>query len=69
MSSEESDMENEVESVLQVKNMIWWHCVSTELDIVDFQWALDTDIFAPQGSKPVKRIYASCQSAELQGRG
>ncbi|KAG8218919.1 hypothetical protein J3R82DRAFT_4627 [Butyriboletus roseoflavus] len=62
MSSEESDMENEVESVLRVKNMTWRRCVSTELDIVDFQQALDTDIFTPLGSKPVKRI---CASANL----
>jgi hypothetical protein len=59
MSSEESDAENEVESVLQVKNMEWQHCVSAELDIVDRQRVLDADIFASQGSKPVKRIRAS----------
>ena len=59
MSSEESDSENEVESVLWVKNMEWRRGVSSELDLVDHQWVLDTDIFAPQGSKPVKRIHAS----------
>ncbi|KAG8219501.1 hypothetical protein J3R82DRAFT_447 [Butyriboletus roseoflavus] len=59
MSSKKSDVENEMESVLRVKNMAWQHCVSTELDIVDFQQTLNTDIFASQGSKPVKRICAS----------
>jgi hypothetical protein len=59
MSSEESDSENMMESVLWVKNMEWRRCVSAELDIVDRQRVFDADIFAPQGSKPVKRIRAS----------
>jgi hypothetical protein len=66
MSSEESDSENEVESVLQIKNMEWRRCVSTELDIVDRQQILDTDIFAPQGSKPVKRIRASANPSSCR---
>ena len=59
MSSKESNSENEVESVLWVKNMEWRRGVSSELDLVDCQWVLDADIFAPQGLKPVKRIRAS----------
>ncbi|KAG2086032.1 hypothetical protein BD769DRAFT_1397046 [Suillus cothurnatus] len=44
MSSEESDIENQIE---------------TELDIVNHQRLMDDDIFAPQGSKPMKWIYAA----------
>ncbi|KAG2365220.1 hypothetical protein BDR07DRAFT_1374482 [Suillus spraguei] len=48
MSSEESDIKNDVECVLWVKNMAWRHGIEV----------LDNDIFAPQGSKPMKRIRA-----------
>lgn len=58
MSSEESAVENEVEHVLRVKNMEWRRGIGRELDIVDVERILDSEIFAPQGSKPVKRIRA-----------
>jgi hypothetical protein len=58
MSSEESDVENEFECVLRVKNMGWQREIERELNIVDHQRMLDDDIFAPQGSKPLKRIRA-----------
>ncbi|KAI6122951.1 hypothetical protein EV401DRAFT_1949054 [Pisolithus croceorrhizus] len=53
MSSEESSVENGVEDVLHVKNMPWCRNIDQELEIVDFQRLLDTDIFSPQGSKPL----------------
>ncbi|KAI6162415.1 hypothetical protein EDD17DRAFT_1757181 [Pisolithus thermaeus] len=53
MSSEESSVENGVENVLRVKNMPWRRNIDRELEIVDFQCLLDTDIFSPQGSKPL----------------
>ncbi|KAI6118308.1 hypothetical protein F5141DRAFT_1212206 [Pisolithus sp. B1] len=53
MSSEESSVENGVENVLHVKNMPWRRNIDQELEIVDFQHLLDTDIFSPQGSKPL----------------
>ncbi|KAI6123722.1 hypothetical protein EV401DRAFT_1886697 [Pisolithus croceorrhizus] len=53
MSSEESSVENRVENVLHVKNMPWHRNIDQELEIVDFQCVLDTDIFSPQGSKPL----------------
>jgi hypothetical protein len=59
MSSEESDVENDVECVLRVKNMTWRRGIERELQIVDNQRLLEDDIFAPQGSKPMKRIRAS----------
>ncbi|KAG1853564.1 hypothetical protein C8R48DRAFT_675830 [Suillus tomentosus] len=59
MSSEESDLENDIETVLRVKNMVWRRAVECELDIVDHQRLADDDIFAPQGSKPMKRIRAA----------
>ncbi|KAI6098785.1 hypothetical protein EDD16DRAFT_1766608 [Pisolithus croceorrhizus] len=55
MSSEESSVENGVENVLCVKNMPWHRNIDRELEIVDFQRLLDTDIFSPQGSKPLTR--------------
>lgn len=58
MSSEESDVENDIETVLRVKNMTWRRAIEREMDIVDHQRLVDDDIFAPQGSKPMKRIRA-----------
>ncbi|KAG2744586.1 hypothetical protein P692DRAFT_20744017, partial [Suillus brevipes Sb2] len=58
MSSEESDVENDIETVLRVKNMTWRRAIEREMDIVDHQRLVDDDIFAPQGSKPMKRICA-----------
>ncbi|KAI6118347.1 hypothetical protein F5141DRAFT_1212260 [Pisolithus sp. B1] len=55
MSSKESSVENGVENVLRVKNMPWRRNIDRELEIVDFQHLLDTDIFSPQGSKPLTR--------------
>ncbi|KAI6095110.1 hypothetical protein EDD16DRAFT_1903661 [Pisolithus croceorrhizus] len=55
MSSEDSSVENGVENVLRVKNMPWHRNIDWELEIVDFQRLLDTDIFSPQGSKPLTR--------------
>ncbi|KAG1724927.1 hypothetical protein EDB19DRAFT_1593437, partial [Suillus lakei] len=45
MSSEESDIENNVECVLQVKNMAWCHRIERELNIIDNQRVLDDEIF------------------------
>ena len=59
MSSEESDLENEVEEVLRVKHMDWHRAIEWELDFVDLQRLVDVDVFAPQGSQPMKRIRAS----------
>ncbi|KAG2052996.1 hypothetical protein BDR06DRAFT_972674 [Suillus hirtellus] len=59
MSSEESNLKNDIETVLWVKNMVWRRAVERELDIVDHQRLADDDIFAPQGSKPMKRIRAA----------
>ncbi|KAG2127269.1 uncharacterized protein EDB93DRAFT_1109340 [Suillus bovinus] len=56
MSSEESDIENDIKTVLRIKNMTWRHAVEHELDIINQQRILDGDIFASQGSKPMKRI-------------
>ncbi|KAG1865296.1 hypothetical protein F4604DRAFT_1538517, partial [Suillus subluteus] len=45
MSSEESDVENDIETVLRVKNMTWRRAIERELDIIDHQRMLDDDIF------------------------
>ncbi|KAI6016177.1 hypothetical protein BKA83DRAFT_4546285 [Pisolithus microcarpus] len=58
MSSDESDIGNDVEEVLRVKNMGWRRSIARELDLVDLQQLVDTDIFAPQGSRPMRRIRA-----------
>ncbi|KAG2739433.1 hypothetical protein P692DRAFT_20755900 [Suillus brevipes Sb2] len=66
MSSEESDIENDVECVLRVKNMTWRRGIERELSVIDNQRVLDDDIFAPQGSKPMKRIRAPGNSTTLR---
>ena len=58
MSSEESAGENEVEPVLYIKRLEWRRCIDRELDIIDAERMLDSDIFSPRGAKPVKRIRA-----------
>jgi len=58
MSSEESDVENDIECVLRVKNMMWRRGIERELQIIDHQRVLEDDIFSPQGSKPMTRIRA-----------
>ncbi|KAG1786741.1 uncharacterized protein HD556DRAFT_1209626, partial [Suillus plorans] len=45
MSSEESDVENKIKTVLHVKNMTWRHVIEQELDIIDHQRIVDNDIF------------------------
>jgi len=55
MSSDESGMEDEIEIIYHMKVMPWRRDLETELRIIDNQRLVDTDIFAPRGSKPVKR--------------
>ncbi|KAG1880916.1 hypothetical protein F4604DRAFT_1547564, partial [Suillus subluteus] len=45
MSSEESDVKNDIKTVLRVKNMTWRRAIERELDIIDHQRMLDDDIF------------------------
>ncbi|KAG1849478.1 hypothetical protein F4604DRAFT_1491249, partial [Suillus subluteus] len=45
MSPEESDIENDIETVLRVKNMTWRRAIERELDIIDQQRIVDVDIF------------------------
>ncbi|KAG1720019.1 hypothetical protein EDB19DRAFT_1836269 [Suillus lakei] len=66
MSSEESDVENNVQCVLQVKNMAWHRRIERELNVIDQQRVLDDEIFAPQGSKLMKRIHAPSNSTSLR---
>ncbi|KAG2347643.1 hypothetical protein BDR05DRAFT_945357 [Suillus weaverae] len=58
MSSEESNVENNIHCVLWVKNMAWHRKMKQELDVINHQRVLDDDVFVPQGSKPMKRIHA-----------
>ena len=66
MSSEESDIENDVEQVLWVKTMGWRHSIERELDLIDLQWLLDDDIFSPQGSQPMRRIRSQAKPSSSQ---
>ena len=59
MSSEESALENSVENVLRVKQMDWRRNIDCKLGIVDRERILDSDIFSPQGSKPLPRKRAA----------
>ncbi|KAG2054469.1 hypothetical protein BDR06DRAFT_854248, partial [Suillus hirtellus] len=45
MSSEESDVKNDIETVLRVKNMTWRRAIERELDIINHQRMVDDDIF------------------------
>ncbi|KAF8141792.1 hypothetical protein EV363DRAFT_1135275, partial [Boletus edulis] len=45
MSSEESDIENEVEQVLRVKHMDWCCGIKHELDFLDLQCLVNIDVF------------------------
>ncbi|KAG1773674.1 hypothetical protein EV702DRAFT_929487, partial [Suillus placidus] len=45
MSSEESDVENDIHCVLRVKNMAWRRKIERELDVIDHQRVLDDDVF------------------------
>ncbi|KAG1781455.1 hypothetical protein EV702DRAFT_1041974 [Suillus placidus] len=65
MSSEESDIENDIKCVLRVKNMAWRRGIERELNTIDNQRVLGDEIFTPQGSKPMKRIRASGNSMSL----
>ncbi|KAG2336816.1 hypothetical protein BDR05DRAFT_953064 [Suillus weaverae] len=66
MSSGESDIENDVECVLRVKNMTWCCRIEQELSVINNQRVLDDDIFTPQGSKLMKRIRAPGNSTTLR---
>jgi hypothetical protein len=59
LSSEESDVENEVEQVLHIKHVVWHCSIECELDFLDLQCIVDVDMFAPQGSQLMKRMHAS----------
>ncbi|KAF8229327.1 hypothetical protein L208DRAFT_1286891, partial [Tricholoma matsutake] len=48
MSSDESDIEGELDmTVFHVKMMPWRHNIDKELDIIDKQWVKDKDLFSP----------------------
>jgi hypothetical protein len=56
MSSEESCTEGDIETIYRVKILAWRRDIEKELTIIDRQRVLDSDIFSPRGSKPVKRL-------------
>lgn len=58
MSSEESTVENVIEHILHIKWMEWQQCIDRELEIIDTEHLVDSDIFTCQGAKPTKRIHA-----------
>jgi hypothetical protein len=57
MSSEESDDQNDTEVVFRVKRLPWRRDITKELSLIDAIRLKEKGIFAPQGSKPVKRIH------------
>ncbi|KAF9228568.1 hypothetical protein BS17DRAFT_197973 [Gyrodon lividus] len=59
MSSEESSLENGVENILRVKQMEWRRNIDHELEIIDRERIIDSDIFSAQGSKPLPRKRAT----------
>jgi hypothetical protein len=66
MSSEESGVEG-IETVYRVKILEWRRNMERELDIVDKQRLLDSDLFSPRGSKPVTRIRSPDNVASSRG--
>ncbi|KAF8573822.1 hypothetical protein K439DRAFT_1624785 [Ramaria rubella] len=56
MSSEESATENDIETVYWVKILTWRRDIEKELRIIDHKRMLDSEIFSPQGAKPVTRV-------------
>lgn len=58
MSLEESTVENDIEHILQIKQMDWQQYIDWELEITDTEHLVDNDIFPHQGARPVKRIHA-----------
>ena len=58
-SSDESRMEDGIEEVYYTKVMPWRRELERELRIINEQQLVDTDLFAPRGSKLGKRIRGS----------
>ncbi|KAG9313663.1 hypothetical protein JVU11DRAFT_5999 [Chiua virens] len=56
MSSNESVAEDNIHMVYRTKVMLWRRDIERELEIIDNQRFVDTDIYTPRGSKPVKRM-------------
>jgi len=56
MSSEESEGDDDTEITFHVKTLPWRRNITEELQIIDNMRLLEKGIFAPQGSKPVKRL-------------
>jgi hypothetical protein len=58
MSSEESAVEG-LETVFRVKILDWRRDMTKELNIIDEQRLLDSDLFSARGSKPGTRVRRS----------
>ena len=56
MSSDESNDENDTELVFRVKKLPWRRNVTKEMGLIDAMRLKQKGVFAPQGSKPGKRI-------------
>jgi hypothetical protein len=54
MSSDESDVENETETIYRPKTMPWRRKMDKELDLIDAS-RFKQKVFGKQGSKPVRR--------------
>ena len=55
-SSDESAAEDDIHTVYRTKVMPWRRDIERELEIIDTQRFIDSDIYTPRGSKPIKRI-------------
>jgi hypothetical protein len=56
MSSEDSEIEDQIDVVLRVHAMPWRQEMSNELAYIDSQRVRDNNIFGRQGMRPMKRI-------------
>lgn len=59
MSSEESDIEEDIEVVLRVKKMPWRRDINKELHLIDSARLHAPKKFGAQGSKPMRRYRGS----------
>jgi hypothetical protein len=56
MSSEDTEVESALETVYRVRVLEWRRNIDREMTVIDNMRYDNTDIYAPQGSKPGRRV-------------
>jgi hypothetical protein len=55
MSSDDSEIEDDMDVILRVKRLPWRRDISKELEYIDSQRILETNPFSRKGARPMKR--------------